>query len=110
MRIADMPWIVGAAVLFGLLGGCQGPRRDYATRSSEQRTLHLEQSVEIDVARDVLSEFFADPCNEFLWQPWLREASMRPPTDAVGTVRRYVNRFAGKDFVNEYTTTVFRAR
>lgn len=98
------------AALCGAIGlgcGCQAHRRDYASMTAQERTVQLEASIEVERPVEVVAEFLADPCKEFLWQPWLRSALMTPPDDGVGTVRRYVNRFAGKEIVNEYRTQSF---
>lgn len=98
--------VVGLVALAGCVA-CQAHRRDYDSMTPEQRTVHLEASIDIEAPLPIVAKFMADPCNEFLWQPWLREAVMTPPSDGAGTRRYYVNRFAGKDIVNEYVTVTF---
>ena len=70
--------------------------------------MRYQHQVQIDSPVSRVFEYMDDVAREPEWQPGIKEAHKDPPGDtAVGTRKRYVSEFMGRQVENTYVTTVF---
>ncbi len=70
--------------------------------------MRYQHQVQINSPVARVFEYMDDVSREPEWQPGIKEAYKDPPGDtAVGTRKRYVSEFMGRQVENTYVTTVF---